>query len=167
MRLDVLSTSGVLNSQKGCPGLWVKVLNKYLTWLKEQHVYKWTVGTNPLLAGYDMSPLSVKLKSCWSRDLDVSDKDSFRSCWYQGICHAGPQSAFIMDLWSLINKGIDCPSCQEARAAAAFDSVWVSSPSLQASTICVSNVHIVCSLPNYAQKALDSMRYFLGDKKKD
>lgn len=72
-----------------------------------------------------------------------------------------------MDLWSLIKKSIDCPSCQEARAAAAFDSVWVSSPSLQASTICVSNtyVHIVCSLPNYPQKALDSMHYFLGDKK--
>jgi len=70
-----------------------------------------------------------------------------------------------MDLWSLINQSIDCPSCQEARAAAAFDSVWVSSPSLQASAICESNVHVVCSLPNYPQKALDSMHYFLGGKK--
>lgn len=71
-----------------------------------------------------------------------------------------------MDLWSLINKNIDCPSCQEARAAAAFDSVWVSSPSLQASTICVSNVHIVCFLPSCPQKAPDSMPSFPGDKKR-
>lgn len=61
---------------------------------------------------------------------------------------------------------MDCPSCQEARAAAAFDSVWVSSPSLQASTICVSNVHIVCSLPSCPQKAPDSMPSFLWDKKR-
>lgn len=79
--------------------------------------------------------------------------------------HAGLHSALIMDLWSLINKNIDCPSCQEARAAAAFDSVWVCSPSLQACTICVSNMHIVCSLPSCPQKAPDSMPSFLGDKK--
>lgn len=62
---------------------------------------------------------------------------------------------------------MDCPSCQQAGAAAVFDSVWVSSPSLQASAICVSNVHTACSLPSKPQKALDSMRYFSWGQKKN
>lgn len=39
MKLNELSTSKLLNSHKGCPGLWVKALTKHFPGLKEEN---WT-----------------------------------------------------------------------------------------------------------------------------
>lgn len=37
IKLNELSTSKLLNSHKGCPGLWVKALTKHFLWLKEEN----------------------------------------------------------------------------------------------------------------------------------